>query len=786
MLTASAAVALALAGQAINPATGVYRAPGHPTQTWTIQSNNTLLWDGRPYVPVGLVLEPGAESVARAKEAGVTDVLVQLPASGDGWAPTLAALEEARLRYVIEIGSLGPSAQGIAVEPESYRMDGIDGARQIILRLPGATSALVILASNNDATINFKGRFPVENGILTASVDPKVHIEHTMLIFPETTGGALPDYWDRFDDHRDGLLSVLRDKRPGPGLRGIVNPGGVVSRLVDLNPSYVPTSPAFRIELANFIQEKYTSVDTLTKGWAMRQSDQLKFEEFARLVPLWSETRGVGQLWDPVTDRLYPADRRRSAIWTDIRQVIARAANRRMRNLVNAIRAEVDVPVMQEWMGWSSMVEGRGNVMDGIGVRAVGSSPNALIETMAPAAGTILRWSRPGWLIATRVDLGSDLVDDESLQRIVEILGGIGTRGFFVRTQSANQDRIVASTSLHGSRAFADLGRITPLFFPENAANPAVAMQLPGGRWWLPSPIRGNRIDFGDTYDGYRYEDFGETTTVMWRNAAPARVKLRAPDPKAVSIASIDGSDLQPRLHRNSIEVTLGPSPVIITGVKEPPVPEDAYTATKTSFEAMSREAETKKLNVVELQHYYRQATTEFDDTPWTSFTLLRTMWWRLNEALGNYVWAEFETVRDHNFSEVMPDHSASGGNVLSLRSALASPENGHYAEFLMPVRSNQDQEVWLAARIPPGLERFVQVTVGGQVLQPEGPSVGRYGSGFGWYRLGTTRVAGASTRVRLQVDAPAAAAMSFDAILFTPDRFVPNGVRMPVTRIGS
>jgi hypothetical protein len=166
--TIVAAALLLAAG--ISPAQvreGTYKPTNGAATQWSINDHQTLIWGGQPYLPFGIRIDGTPQAVNAAKAAGITDVIVDLPANGSGWDAVLNALNQANMRYLIRVDSLAPMAHGFAIEPQSYRVAGITQTRQVTLEIPGATSAFVILATRNDGNVVTGERIPVLNGRLS-------------------------------------------------------------------------------------------------------------------------------------------------------------------------------------------------------------------------------------------------------------------------------------------------------------------------------------------------------------------------------------------------------------------------------------------------------------------------------------------------------------------------------------------------------------------------------------------------------------------------------------------
>ncbi len=769
---------------------GLYKPVSGTPTAWSINEHQTLIWGGQPYLPLGIRIDGTAQAVEAAKAAGISDVIVDLPANGAGWDEVISALNRANMRFLVRIGSLAPMAKGFSIEPQGYRITGITKSRQISLDIPGATSAFVVLATKTDATVVANGRVPIVNGRLTyfAKVGPE--IEHVLLVYPEMTSIEQPDYWEDLDSERDALLGNLRKRNFGPGLRGIVNPMGRGLALTGKEPRFVPTSSYFRMEFRNYLEEKYRNVETVVKTWSMRSStlsqldgDSKKwlvtFDALAKLVPLWSSTRGIGAMLDPDTNTIYPCDNKQSAAWADISQVVNSAGDKRFKHIVPAIRSIVDVPVIQDWLGWASAYETRYPTIDGVGMRASGTTQSVIAESGSRAASSILRWQSNGWLVTTDLDMGTGQDAPAQLSGVLFDLTSMGSKGVFVHTDSPALIKKVASESriLSGDPSLATKSPL-PVFFPENASNPAVPQKLPGDHWWLPTPLDGNRIDLGSNFFAYR-SGMNDGTFALWARV-PGRYRLRMNNPSSVHFRTLDGSDPMPKVSKNAVEIIVAETPLIITGSLELPIPEVAFLETVQQFRIMLNLGQRNHGDPAEQEMNFNQAMIGFDRNPGGSFDIMRKQFWKLAEKVSSYCWVEAERYFESNFSESVKSPGCSGGSALALRTLIPPSEGGYYANYRVPAKSRDDQEVWIAAKIPVDRRGDVSVVIGGQQMKLSGEPQSIYGGGFGWYRLGTTRIAGNLTNIRLQVDTAGNDEVAVDVILLTPVPFKPNGVTPP------
>jgi hypothetical protein len=151
-----------------------------------------------------------------------------------------------------------------------------------------------------------------------------------------------------------------------------------------------------------------------------------------------------------------------------------------------------------------------------------------------------------------------------------------------------------------------------------------------------------------------------------------------------------------------------------------------------------------------------------------------------LGEKVGDTTILEAERSLDQNFSSATLLPGCSGGAALLLRTPIPPDSNGYYANFSFQVKTRVDQEVWLAAAIPPERRGEVQVTVNGQLMTITTAPVSLYGDGYGWYKLGVTRLSGGVAKARIQVNGAGSVPLGMDVLVLSPRPFIPDGVTLP------
>ncbi len=748
---------------------------------WSIDSKHNLMWGGAPYIPVGMEIGASPEAVAGAKKSGFGDVIVDLPPDGADWKSTISSLESSGMRYILSIDGLFPSAKGFAIEPEAYRIDHITGDQHVEFPLPGATSALVVLVTQRDSAVETSERVPITNDKFSYNVKTNTDLDEVLLVYPEQSDAGHPDYWDQFDGRRDAILSELNNCAPGPGLRAVLNPLGRMFSSSVGTGLFLPESPYFRSELIAYLRGKYRSVDTAIRAWGIGTNDLESFDALATLAPLWSGSRGIAKMWDTSTNTLYDCDSKHSNFWIDVDTVVAAAAAKRFERLIFAIQSVTNVPVLQDWTGWAAPFEASTAVLSGIGFNVSGNTSEDIIEAAARPTSSVLRWKSQGWLVCTQLEIADSSEAASSFRDLMDQMESMGVRGWFLRDSGVGViSAAAADAARRGTDAVAASFAPDPLFFPENALNPAFPKRLPGGKWWLPAPLDGNRLDFGSGFLGYVTSDGAAFETVLWTNGPPKLTTLRAANAKSIAVTTIDGAPVQFKMEKNGVEVTIDQVPIVIRSAGEIPVPQESFDETANNYAQLVSLADSLHKEISEYTLFLRDIAGRYDKDPGGSLQDLRKKFWELNRICAPFVWLEAESSRDTNFSEIAGLSGCSNGSALVLHTPVTTDPKGFHAEYSAHSLSKVDQEVWIAGKIPKEMEKYVTVDVAGQRLGIEDGPVSKYSDGFGWYKLGTVKLTAQTSDVSLRVNSPQGAYLAIDLVLLYPGNFKPDGVTMP------
>jgi hypothetical protein len=777
-------------------------------QEWSVNAAHTLIWDGKPYTPVGLIVRANDDAIRKARTAGVRDLILQASLQDD-WTSALAAAEGAGANYILSIDEPTPQAPAWLCLPEAIRVINVSHRSNLQVSMPGAVRAYYVVVGPS-SSIMARGWAVLSDETARIEVNLTVSADdYQVLLFPLVRHSDLVDYWEGLDARRDEILRRLKEAKPGAGLRGILNPAGhpqsgaAPAPLSDpdaagwtVDQPLVPDSILFRLELEQYLREKYQTIPNLAAAWRIDSLPLKSFAHAAGLIPLFSESFGVDAFLDPVNDTTISARRIGSKYWDDVQVVIESAAVRRLSRLAAVVRGIANVPVLYDWAGWSPLHERRDIAGDGIGIASVGGGTDVLTGKTGYALSSALAWGSRSWLVATRIrfaENGAPFPTEAQLRSVVSSLVDLGVKAWFVEAAGGGEAQWVAAMNGEAQQD-GTLADRSPraIFYPINARYPAETMQLPGGAWWLPTPAAGDRLDVGANYEAYRLAAPYDRHIAIWTTGSPRKTKLLLPNPQTVTLHSVSGMTVDSRVVKDGIEVTVRNEPLLIFGAETTPVPEDAVQELVEAEAAITAEAVRKGADITEERFVFADALRKAKTSPGSALTQMAEAYRRMLLKVAPYVWREGERADRPGVGVRIQSAGCSQGEALRLRSLLPfdsmsgsarPPAAGMSATYKLAVSGSRDEHtIWLAARIPEASRPFVRVEVkGGQRMPLSAPPVSEYGDGFGWYQVGTMLLPKGEYEFTISMEAGAPRLdMAIDVLLATPQPFRPSGPRMP------
>ena len=811
----------------LKPATtGTFQDAQGTVHPWSIGPAHGLTWDSKPYLPVGAAWTPrswskGAGeaewsadkiSIDAMSKRGVQDVLLTAGTLGLTHVPpvsvqrVLDSLDAKKFGYGLRIADFPKDPLiGYVVKPAVYRNPSppVSGPT-LFQHIPNLADAFYLLVSPRDADIEEIGDAQTVNGE-TASVTLKTPVTgDVLLLYPQrlylagTPESRLPDLWQGYDEYRDRLLQFFKQVHLGPGFRFYLDPltdqlglGGEVENVI-------PTTDGFRLDFEAWLNKKYNhNVDDLNRGWGIKDRDLPDFATAARCLPLWSGSKGVPAVYDPVKKtpyRVLNRPRIGGHVWDDLAQFRIESVRGYMNALADVLKKGVaDAPVIYAWGDRSALWTNprtQGG-FDGLAMTGVGSGAYAFAQAEEAAKTT--------WLLALSPSAATPtLIDDwDGLKKE-------GARGFFAPAVTDEEVRRLGAYNAALSFQTQDLldpPRVLP--YPAGVPDLQVGLRrLSNGVWWLPSYSAGamfrstDAFTLGPELRGYRLNSLGgyQSRFVVWSPHGTTH-EARFPFPKdsPAVITDAAGVPLKIDKNRDTWTVPVGRDPIIITRIASVPLPVDAAEAAEKEATRLIKYAKSQGIPTQLYEDRLFGVHNTIADTPQNADLRYNAMVRILNSlssALQPFVWIEAERATTYTFDSLVSDSEASGGSYMALDTTRRPPattgeDAGYRASYKFPVNASGTYALWIAATPVPSSSPLTYTLDDGAAnpVQDVPTEGGIYAGQFLWSHIGDVTLARGPHTLTLTVADPrpdGRYVLSVDALCLSRAPFHPNGTEIP------
>ena len=151
---------------------------------WSLSPSGALAWGSSLYTPVGARIPGTPDAIRSAHAAGVQSVLIELPATGEGWGEALTALRETGQTFAIAIVSAAPAAEG--------EIFNIGSQEEVTIRqLADAGTAVLMISSELPEIIGMSDRIVVMwDGRISGELPAGAGEEEIMLLATGHQDGA--------------------------------------------------------------------------------------------------------------------------------------------------------------------------------------------------------------------------------------------------------------------------------------------------------------------------------------------------------------------------------------------------------------------------------------------------------------------------------------------------------------------------------------------------------------------------------------------------------------------
>lgn len=823
--------------------TGVYTDARGAQHAWSITAANALVWDGKPFVPVGGVFcprylhgPPTEENWAAdisvlesLKARGLLDLIIQpvvsvlgVPASA--WQRLVDYLDANGFRYGVAFGSgVDAPLTAYLVRPTTYRIANLRDGTDIVWEVADSPDARYALVDPADATqLLNEGVVRVRDGTATVPgsrvIEGAVAILYPRRVVRPSRDGWLPDVWSSFGRYRDALLVTLKDVKFGPGLRFFLDPLGYNLSLAGDLDFLVPTSPGFRLEYEAWLRRRYPTLDALQRAWAIAGAELKDYAEAARLVPMWEYRSGLPFFFDPDTNRRIAVAGSPPKFWDDLRDCRNESLALYMNALADLLKREIaNVPVVYSRTHQSRIFTNpeRTGGFDGLGMIAYARG-SALITSGADSTYSQAQESgKTLWCIVTetldtsvsrKTTLGYG--SREAMAADLDWLRGMGAKGLYVNgfqvlpEQEYRNFQLASDPSqLEWLKAYADSvandsrvagrqPRVIP--FPASAGGMVQAGPIASSSvMWVPSLATGRPLDFGSSYGAYVIAEGEGSSTVIWSLRGPRQTRLYLAEPEKLEAYTVDGTPLPLKVDKKKKTATLviGDEPIILRKNDQATLPIEAVEDAIKQLRWLIAKALADGLPALDYRYQLERAERFYKANDMLrAYSILQDAIARLVETSLPYTWVEAEAAEKHTFTEMPRLEGASSANILVLNTTLKPEGDGYAAEYQLSVPAEGEYTVWVACSPPgPQASPFLwSIGTGQRRSSTEARVVGEpfLGGRFVWMNLGIAPLKAGRHPFTLIVNETAEATgryfLALDAILLTRDAFTPRGTSRP------
>ncbi|MGQ9454678.1 MAG: hypothetical protein ACUVRS_06405 [Armatimonadota bacterium] len=806
---------------------GTYVDGSGTAHAWTINDCHTLIWDGKPYVPVGVVFCPlslrpraGEHELAGdtaviefLKEKGITDLIISSSGPVSSSDPVVFQklvdyLEAAGFAYGIDLHDVPVTPlKGYLISPARYRLEGPNPQTKIVCDWADIDSAIYVIARKSDNSIKSIGGAVVRDGKVNINLSEPLSSGEVLIVYPRKTfesapGGPVGDLWTGFGEYRDRLVGFLEKIKFGPGLRFFLDPFICQTDIASETVEFLPDSQGFRVGLEAFLTKRYTHEGGVNTAWGFVDLVG-SIEEATRVIPLWAKGRGIGYAYDRASAKLYSVNTLTSQLWRDVVDYRDTSIQEYMNAIADVLRKQVaDVPVIFTCAGYHRVYAnpyGMGGY-SGLAALTAGLGESAILERVGPAYALAEESAKTTWFLVVDKTAVSQRGLDVT-ESVFETSCEIGCKGFFVGRFDAaklsdGEDQISPSSGLAllsdrlkefkqklGTDQLAQF-KPTVVSYPVVPSVGAYVKRLGRNVWWLPSLRVGVSSYIGDGLFAYSF--VGEDRTYMWSSIGAQNITLKSGPtgypkvefPERVSIAKKKG---------DQFTVTLTDVPVVLRGIDVKLVfPYETALLEMDRLADVIAEADKVGFDVKNARQALESAKTVIQKgSPLTAYGMAQQNLLELMNLLGGDLWFEAELTSTHSFDGVAAMPGASGNLVLLLDTNEDSPLSAFTATFAVDVPLNSSYEIWLAGTPPTeGSSVSYSVDDAGWQKVSAGADIQRYASELAWYKIGTTNLLPGRHTVSLRVDGRRASDgryyFAVDALVLSPRGFKPKGITKP------
>jgi hypothetical protein len=379
---------------------GVYRDAAMYSHPWHVTSTNMMIWDGKPYIPFGGMINTKCSWEARSgkhnpyvdswvenlgkryadlTKYGIDDVFFNgfFPfANPNALNKVLAVSEEHGMLYGISVAHKPEYMSKGFTQDKSYKVFVPAGADTVTIEVDIDINKSVpphrclwYLVEDEGVSSEYgvgvllpeRAQVPGDANTpitkmklnLVLNLDSKSDVERTIVFMPELPINDRDPvgYFAGIDDYIKQIKDIYGSLEYGPGFRMWIDPLG---NEMNVRPLAVCTEPGYSQRYSEWLLNKYSKIETLNKQWqSIDRSAMLDFITASRLVPLTEMDQG--SVWiDPETSKLYRFAASSSNVLRDLKDYRGSVGENMVSRLADVLKSIADVPVILKHNAWLS------------------------------------------------------------------------------------------------------------------------------------------------------------------------------------------------------------------------------------------------------------------------------------------------------------------------------------------------------------------------------------------------------------------------------------------------
>ncbi|MCE5199632.1 MAG: hypothetical protein ABFD54_09915 [Armatimonadota bacterium] len=795
---------------------GTYVDSAGGQHAWNINDAHALIWDSEPYIPVGGVFvsrciaqgvnderfQADVKDLEILKAGGVTDIILKggrpiTDTDPAAWQKIINYLDTNGFTYGVEMDD-GPKAplQGYLISPNRYRLEGPSSETNITCNWPDVDSAIYLVINKADNAIKERGGAVVRDGKVTINLRAPIAYGQVLIVYPHKSfksvaEGGIGDLWSGFAEYRDRLITFLKAVKFGPGMRFFLEPYTSKMDFTGQMASFVPDSAGFRIGLEAFLTRKYQHEGGLNSGWGM--NDNLdSIETATRLIPLWSNGRGMPYAYDKASVGLFGIDATVTQMWRDIGDYRDASAQEYMNTVANVIRKQsVNVPVIFKSTKFHRIYAnpfGMGGY-DGLGVEAYGTGAGSVTDAAGYVYSLAEESGKSTWFITAATQASPDTGgygSESDMSATLDLLREVGCKGFFINRLTTDSQQIEWLKNFKDRVQRGSYADYKPavINYPVSVTTGASVMRIAPDTWWLPTLKTGRTSYIGDGLSAYTIT--GEDRSYIWSSNGSRSVTLKTGPTGMPSV--VFPQDVKTTAKKGgTFNLPLSEVPTVIKGMEFSLVfPYETAQYEMNQLAELIPAVDKAGFDVRKAKDALDRAKTVLQNGQGMSaWDMARTSIIELLKSYGADLWIEGEQSKSENMDNVASMPGASNSLTMLLDTDEAPPLTPYAATYTIDALNNASYEIWLAGT-PPAEGSPMSYSVDDVNWTPITAAEGTlqsYAHGLSWYKIGTVNLFPGKHTLQIRCDGKGQSNryyFAIDALVLSPRGFKPNGVVKP------